>query len=105
MTILDDVVAETREFARVRDWERFHTAKNLAVAVVSEAGELAAEFRWRSDEESTLAAISPEDLADIRHEMADVFIFLLRLSDVLEIDLAAAAREKLHMNESRFPPR
>jgi len=103
MDIIDELVAETREFARHRDWFQHHTPKNLAMAIASEAGELAAEFRWLTIEESSRAQLTPEQFDAIRLEMADVQIFLLRLSDVLEVDLAAAVREKLRLNEARFP--
>ena len=103
MTLLDDLVLETREFARRRDWFAHHSPKNLAVAIAAEAGELASEFRWLSIEGSSREQLSAGQLRDIRLEMADVFIFLLRLGDVLEVDLAAAVREKLLVNEDRFP--
>jgi NTP pyrophosphatase (non-canonical NTP hydrolase) len=103
MTILDELVIETREFARHRDWFQHHTPKNLAMAIAGEAGELASEFRWLTIEESSRDQLSEDALRDIRGEMADVMIFLLRLSDVLEVDLASAVREKLALNEDRFP--
>ena len=103
MNILDELVVETREFARHRDWFQHHTPKNLAMAIAGEAGELASEFRWLTIEESSRAELSNEQYTAIRLEMADVFIFLLRLSDVLEVDLAAAVRAKLALNEDRFP--
>lgn len=104
MTLIDDLVLETREFARRRDWFRYHSPKNLAMAIAGEAGELASEFRWLTIEGSTKDQLSPEQLRDIRLEMADVLIFLLRLGDVLGVDLASAVREKLDLNEARFPP-
>jgi NTP pyrophosphatase (non-canonical NTP hydrolase) len=103
MSILDELVLETREFARHRDWFQHHTPKNLAMAIASEAGELASEFRWLTVEESTRERLTTEQMGAIRFEMADVFIFLLRLSDVLDVDLAAAVREKLAFNQDRFP--
>jgi dCTP diphosphatase len=103
MTILDDLVVETREFARARDWFEFHSPKNLAMAIAGEAGELVSEFRWLTIEGSHREHLEPERMDAIRLEMADVFIFLLRLSDVLDVDLAAAAREKLALNHHRFP--
>jgi NTP pyrophosphatase (non-canonical NTP hydrolase) len=103
MTILDELVLETREFARRRDWTQYHTPKNLAMAVAGEAGELASEFRWLTIEGSSKHQLTPTQLRDVRLEMADVFIFLLRLSDVLDVDLASSAREKLAINEERFP--
>lgn len=103
MTILDELTAETRAFAIARDWLQFHTPKNLAMAIAGEAGELAAEFQWLTPEGSASEALSNEQLNAIRFEMADVFIYLLRLGDVLQVELAGAVREKLSINEGRFP--
>ncbi|MBZ5528120.1 MAG: nucleotide pyrophosphohydrolase [Acidobacteriia bacterium] len=103
MTILDELTAEVRAFAIARDWLQFHTPKNLAMAIAGEAGELAAEFQWLTAEESVTEALNTEQLKAIRHEMADVLIYLLRLSDVLHVDLVDAVREKLAINEVRFP--
>ncbi|HEY5302882.1 MAG TPA: nucleotide pyrophosphohydrolase [Acidimicrobiales bacterium] len=103
MSILDELVLETREFARHRDWFQHHTPKNLAMAIAGEAGELASEFRWLTVEESSREELTDAQLTAIRYEMADVFIFMLRLSDVLDVNLAAAVREKLAVNEVRFP--
>ena len=77
MTVLDDLVMETREFPRHRDWFQHHTPKNLALAIASEAGELAGEFRWLTIEQSARAELTTEQLAAIRLEITDVFIFLL----------------------------
>ena len=97
---LDDLVAQLREFAAERDWEQFHTPKNLAMAVAGEAGELLAELQWLTPEES--AQLSDERLAAVAAEMADVFIYLLRLSDVLGVDLLQAAQDKLAVNRRRY---
>lgn len=103
MTLIDDLILETRDFARRRDWLSFHTPKNLALAIAGEAGELASEFRWLSPDEASRENLGAERLRDVSWEMADILIFLLRLSDVLDVDLAAAVREKLAFNEHRFP--
>ena len=99
---IEALIAETREFAVSRDWEQFHTPKNLAMAIAGEAGELVAEFQWLKEEESTKSALSAEKFSDIELEVADVAIYLLRLSDVLGIDLAEVVRKKLEINQSRF---
>ena len=93
---LSDLQAELREFARVRDWEQYHTPRNLAALVASEAGELLALFRWGQD------AVR-EQPDDVRHEVADVFLAVLRLADVAAIDLETAAREKLALNHAKYP--
>lgn len=90
-----------REFAAERDWEQFHSPKNLAMALVGEAGELAAEFQWMTEEQSK--APDPAQLERIRAEVADVLIYLVRLSDKLGVDLIAAAHEKMELNASRYP--
>jgi NTP pyrophosphatase (non-canonical NTP hydrolase) len=99
---IEALIAEIREFAVSRDWEQFHTPKNLAMAIAGEAGELVAEFQWLKEEESTKSALSAEKFSDIELEVADVAIYLLRLSDVLGIDLAEVVRKKLEINQSRF---
>ncbi len=101
---LEDLRRETRAFAEARDWGRFHTPKNLAMAIAGEAGELVAEFRWLTPEESDGDRLTPEHRRAIEFEMADVLIFLLRLGDVLDVDLADVVRAKLAANENRFPP-
>ena len=103
MDILEELVMQTREFASRRDWLGYHSPKNLAMAIAAEAGELAAEFRWLTIEDSYRERLTSAQFADIRLEMADVLIFLLGLSDVLDVDLAAAVRDKLTLNEVRFP--
>ena len=98
----DDLIASVRAFAIARDWEQFHTPKNLAMAITGEAGELAAEFQWLKTEESLRTALSQEKLEAISLEIADVQIYLLRLADVLGIDIPNSVRRKLEINESRF---
>jgi len=99
---IDTLIAEIREFAVSRDWEQFHTPKNLAMAIAGEAGELVAEFQWLKEEESVRKALSEKKFSDIELEVADVAIYLLRLSDVLGIDLAQAIRKKMEINQARF---
>jgi len=102
---LHDLMLEIRAFAQARDWERFHTPKNLAMAIAGEAGELAAEYQWLTEAES-LETADPSDprRAAIESEMADVLIYLVRLADITGISLLSAATQKLAHNASRFPP-
>lgn len=93
---------DLKKFAIERDWEQFHTPKNLSMALIAEAAELIEHFQWLTPEESK--AVSGEKLKDISHEMADIFIFLLRIAEQLDVDLLAATREKMAINEKRFPP-
>jgi NTP pyrophosphatase (non-canonical NTP hydrolase) len=102
MDRLDNLTNLIRDFAQRRNWDKFHIPKNLAMAITGEAGELAAEFQWLTPEESERSSLSEEKLRSIRLEIADVQIYLLRLADVLEIDVASAVREKLAINETRF---
>ena len=97
-----DLTARIRAFADARNYEKFHTPKNLSMAVAGEAGELVAEFQWLTSEESTLASLTPEQLQAIKLEIADVQIYLLRLADVLNVDIPSAVIEKMEINQSRF---
>jgi NTP pyrophosphatase (non-canonical NTP hydrolase) len=100
-TSLEELTRRVRQFAAERDWDQFHTPKNLAMALVAEAGELAAEFQWLTAAQS--AAPEAEQLARIRAESADVLIYLVRLAERLGFDLLAAAQHKLEANERRYP--
>lgn len=98
---LDDLIARIRDFADARDWDQFHTVRNLILALTGEVGELAAEIQWIPDD--AIDSLSQEKKAALRAELADVATYVLRLSDVLSIDLAAAIIDKLALNESRYP--
>ena len=102
MSEIDTLKAEIRAFADARNWEQFHTPKNFSMAVAGEAGELVAEFQWLTAEASGRSALSAEKLSDIELEIADVAIYLIRLADVLDVDVASVVRKKLAINESRF---
>lgn len=97
---LEDLTLALREFAAERDWERFHTPKNLAMALAGEAGELLAELQWLTPQES--AALEPDRLDAVGAEMADVLIYLVRLADVLEVDLLELAQAKVASNAQRY---
>lgn len=90
-----------REFAHARQWEQYHTPKNLAMAMIVEAAELLEHFQWLTPEQS--ATLSAEKHEAVRLEMADVMIYLIRLADLLEIDLLDAATRKLHINAEKYP--
>jgi NTP pyrophosphatase (non-canonical NTP hydrolase) len=93
-----------RAFAQARDWERYHTPKNLAMALAGEAGELVACFQWLTPDESAHVMDDPATATAVESELADVLQYLIRLADVLGVDLAEAFRTKLQINETRFPP-
>lgn len=102
MNEIQHLAAEIKKFADARDWEQFHTPKNLSMAVAGEAGELVAEFQWLTTEQSMRSNMSAEKLKDVELEIADVAIYLIRLADVLGIDVAEVVRKKIAINESRF---
>lgn len=102
MSEIEALTSEIRAFADARAWEVFHTPKNLSMAVAGEAGELVSEFQWLTVDESRLSNLQPDKLQDIKMEIADVALYLFRLADVLEINLAEVMREKMSINESRF---
>jgi dCTP diphosphatase len=90
-----------RAFAAERDWDQFHSPKNLSMALTVEAGELQEHFQWLSEQASS--ALAGEELAAVGAEMADVFIYLVRLADKLGVDLLQAAAAKLEVNGRRYP--
>ena len=90
-----------REFAAERDWDRFHSPKNLAMALAGEAGELLEVFQWRTEAES--CALDPAARAQAREELADILIYLVRLADKLDLDLLAAATDKIATNARKYP--
>jgi len=98
---LEDLRAKLAAFAAERDWDQFHNPKNLAMAVAGEVGELLEHFQWLTpDQAANLSAAAREEVA---LEAADVLLFLLRLCDKLDIDLAAAAERKLELNAKKYP--
>jgi dCTP diphosphatase len=91
------------DFARARDWDQFHSPKNLSMALAAEAGELLEIFRWLTEEESAKVSDSEKNLAAAKEEIADIFIFLARLADKLGIDIEKAVFEKVAINEEKYP--
>ncbi len=104
LTDLTDLATRLRAFAAARDWERFHTPKNLVMALAGEVGELAAELQWLSEPEADPRAWDAGLRERVSDEIADVMIYLIRFADVCGIDPLTAANEKIIRNESRFPP-
>jgi NTP pyrophosphatase (non-canonical NTP hydrolase) len=98
---LEELRDRLREFARERDWDQFHTPKNLVMALIAEAAELVEHFQWLTPEQSF--ELSPEKRAEVRQELADVLIYLVRAADKLDVDLIAAAFDKIALNEQRYP--
>jgi dCTP diphosphatase len=90
-----------RQFASDRDWDQFHSPKNLAAALSVEAAELLEQFQWMSEEHSR--ALGPDELEAVRQELADVLLYLIRLADKVDVDLVAAAHAKLELNARKYP--
>lgn len=103
--LLDTAALETAlaEFARARDWDRFHSPRNLILALTGEVGELAEIFQWLTDPQAD-AIMHTEHAEHVRQEVADVFLYLMRLAMVLGIDLDAAVRSKIKLNALKYPP-
>ncbi|WP_153538879.1 nucleotide pyrophosphohydrolase [Actinomadura macrotermitis] len=99
---LQELAAELRRFAAEREWERFHTPKNLAMALAGEVGELLAELQWLTPEESARVMADPEAGGRVRAELGDVFNYLVRLADALGVDLVEAGADKLRDSERRY---
>ena len=93
--------AEVNDFAAARDWEPFHSPKNLSMALMVEAAELVEHFQWLSEQQSF--DLPPQKRQAVSEELADVLIYLVRLASRLEIDLEQAAWEKLEINKQKYP--
>lgn len=90
-------------FASERDWHQFHSPKNLVMALSGEVGELTEIFQWMSEDASKAAGSNPATADKVREELADVLLYLVRLADVLGIDLNDAAGKKLQLNGQKYP--
>ena len=98
---LQDLARALDQFATARDWQQFHSPKNLASALIVEAAELLEHFQWATEQQSR--ELSAEQRAAVGAEMADVLLYLVQLGNALGIDPVAAAQAKLQLNETRFP--
>ena len=98
---LAELAARLAEFARERDWDQFHAPKNLAMALAGEVGELLEHFQWLSEQQS--ANLPAETKEAVALELADVLLYLVRLADKLEVDLGAAALNKIELNARKYP--
>lgn len=98
---LQQLIQTIRDFADDRNWEQFHSPKNLVMALIVEAGELVEHFQWLSQQQSR--SLPPKAKEEIAMELADVLIYLCRLSDQLDIDLLTAAEKKIRVNEEKYP--
>jgi dCTP diphosphatase len=98
---LDELRTATRAFIRDRDWEQFHSPKNLAMALSVEIAEIVEHFQWLTEEQSR--GLPPEKLAEVREEIGDVMIYLTELADKLGIDPVEAAKAKVAINGQKYP--
>ncbi|MGD2082400.1 MAG: nucleotide pyrophosphohydrolase [Chromatiales bacterium] len=98
---LDELSGRLRDFARTRNWEQFHSPKNLAMALAGECGELLEHFQWLSEEQSY--ALAGDKREAVAMELADILIYLLRCAERLDVDLVATAWRKIEINERRYP--
>ena len=101
MTDLEKLQQRLQAFADQRDWNQFHSPKNLSMALVVEAAELAEHFQWLTQEESY--SLSDDKLEKVGEELADTFIYLVRLAGQLGVDLPAAVDRKIGLNEEKYP--
>lgn len=98
---MNELIKKTRTFRQERDWDQYHSPKNLAMALVVEASELAEHFQWLTEKQS--GNLPPERLAAVQEEIGDVLIYLANLCDKLGIDPIAAAHNKLEKNKEKYP--
>ena len=96
-----DLEKQLRAFAEERDWDQFHSVKNLILALVGEVGELSEIFQWMTDDATQ--HLSTNDKLRAEEELADVFLYLIRLSDKLDIDLIEVAKKKIELNALKYP--
>lgn len=98
---LDDLKQQLRHFSAERDWDQYHSPKNLAMALIVETAELLEHFQWLERDES--ADLSADTREQVRQELGDVLIYLTHLADRLDMDLLTAARDKLEINQRKYP--
>ncbi len=98
---LNNLKQRLRQFAEERDWEQFHSPKNLSMALSAEVAEIIEHFQWLTEEQSN--TLPKDKLKEVETELADTFIYLIRLADKLNIDLFEAANKKIKQNEIKYP--
>ena len=100
-TELENLKLRLREFAKERDWDQFHSPKNFSMALIVECAELVEHFQWLTDEQSK--NLPADTLEEVRLEMADIFLYLIRLADKLDVNLMDAANRKIKLNAEKYP--
>jgi NTP pyrophosphatase (non-canonical NTP hydrolase) len=97
----DRIRQQVRQFVQERDWDQFHSPKNLSMALIVEAAEMVEHFQWLTEEQS--CNLTPEKLAEVEQELADIQIYLISLAHKLKLDLVAAVDKKLVLNAKKYP--
>jgi len=100
---IKDIQARIRNFAEERNWDQFHSPKNLSMALAAETAELLEIFQWLTEEQSKDIVNSEKEIALVKEEIADVFIYLVRLADKLNIDIEKEVHSKIALNELKYP--
>ena len=98
---IEELKIRLRQFADERDWDQFHSPKNLSMALIAEAAELIEHFQWLTEAQSY--SLSENKLSEVELELADIFLYLVRLADKLDVDLTKAAVKKIKINEQKYP--
>ncbi len=96
---MEKLIALIKEFSRVRDWEQYHAPKNLALALSVEASEIVEIFQWKKEDQP----LSSDEIEGLRQEIGDVLVYLLELADKFGIDIIQAAKDKMALNELKYP--
>jgi NTP pyrophosphatase (non-canonical NTP hydrolase) len=100
-TDFDRIKKKVRQFVVERDWDQFHSPKNLSMALIVEAAEMVEHFQWLTEEQSS--NLSPKKLAEVEQELADIQVYLINLAEKLKLDLIAAVEKKLVLNAQKYP--
>ena len=98
---LNELKQRIRDFAEAREWDQFHSPKNLSMALSAEVAEIVEHFQWLTQEQSS--NLPQKKLDEVETELADTLIYLIRLADKLDIDLLQAAKNKIEVNEKKYP--
>lgn len=101
MKELNQIQVQLREFAKERDWDQFHSPKNLSMALIVEAAELVEHFQWLTEEQSK--SLDQKQLDKVQEELADIQIYLIRIADKLNVDLMGAVSKKIDANARKYP--
>ena len=96
---MEELKKQVKEFIQARDWEQYHAPKNLAMALSVEAAEIVEIFQWKENQQ----ALTPGEIEELKQEIGDVLVYLLELADAYQIDIIQAAKDKMVLNEQKYP--